>query len=308
MGVPLKNKPRNRYVGVKSSPNLAVSKVKIKVSLAEYTTFGVGGEADYFCLAQSKDDLKELVKWCAQENIPFLVIGNGSNLLVKDKGFRGLAIKLGKCFKKVSCLNETITAGAAVSLPALLRKAKDFSLGGLEPLAGIPGTAGGAIITNAGANGCNMEDVVTGLKIMDSRGEKVLLKEKIGFSYRKSDIDPEREVILEVGFSLFGKDRKEIEKDIRKNLNERKKRQPWGRKSAGCVFKNPQEGPAAKFIEEAGLKGLSRGGAEVSRIHANFIVNTGNAASSDILKLMEIVQNRVRKKFGIILEPEIKIV
>jgi len=319
IGRGLKSKSPHQYIGVGDKPKLSSSKLEKSVPLAKYVTFGIGGNADYFCVVRSKEDLSALIKWCRYINIPFFTIGNGSNLLIKDEGFKGLAIKLGDCFKKVSRLNETLTVGAAVSLAALLKKAKEFSLGGLEPLAGIPGTVGGAIITNAGTSSGKMEDVVTGLKIMDFRGEKVILKEQIDFSYRRSGVEPKKEVILEVGFSLFKKSRKEIEKEMKKNISERKKHQPclpaqkvcWqaGKmKSAGCIFKNPQEGPAAKFIEEAGLKGLAKGGAEVSRLHANFIVNTGNATSGDVLKLMRIIQNKVQKKFDIFLEPEIKIV
>jgi len=308
MGTALKNKPPHQNFWCGGKPGLGFSKIEENISLAKYTTFGVGGNADYFCLVQSKDDLKSLVKWCEEENSPFLIIGNGSNLLIRDEGFRGLAIKLGDCFKEVSCLNETITAGAAVSLPALLKEAKNCSLGGLEPLAGIPGTVGGAIITNAGTSYGKMEDVVSKLTVIDSQGERKVIKEQIGFSYRKSGIDTQKEIVVEAEFSLFGKDKSKINEEMKNNIEERKKYQPWNLKSAGCVFKNPPEGPAAKFIEEANLKGLSKGGAEVSRLHANFIVNTGAATSRDILELIKIIQAQVQKKFKIFLEPEIRIV
>ncbi len=308
MGTVLRNRPAHQCIGVKGKPNLASSRVEKSVPLAQYTTFAVGGNADYFCLVRSKNDLKNLIVWCKENNISFLVIGNGSNLLVKDIGFKGLAIKLGDCFKKVSYSNKTITAGAAVSLSVLLQKAKNCSLGGLEPLAGVPGTVAGAVITNAGTSHGEMKDVVSKLVVMDLQGERIIEKKQIGFSYRKSDIDPQKEIITEVEFSLFGKDGSKIGEDMQDYLKQRKKCQPWNLKSAGCVFKNPQEGPAAKFIEEAGLKGFVKGGAEVSRLHANFIINTGTATSSDILELIKIIQKKIQEKFGIFLKPEIKIV
>ncbi len=287
---------------------LGFSKIEEKVSLAGYTTFGVGGDADYFCTVQTKEDLSILLNWCEEVNIPFLTIGNGSNLLISDEGLKGLVIKLGDRFKKITRSKETITAGAGVSLRALLREARSYSLGGLEPLTGIPGTIGGAIITNAGTSCGKMEDVVSKLTVMDCQGEEIVLKEQIGFFYRKSDIDTQKKIVVEVEFFLFEKDKNKIDEDMKNNIKERKKRQPWNMKSAGCVFKNPPEGSAAKFIEEANLKGLSKGGAVVSKLHANFIVNTGAATSNDILELINIIQDKVQKKFGIFLEPEIKIV
>ncbi len=137
---------------------------------------------------------------------------------------------------------------------------------------------------------------------------RILSKENLKFIYRGSNIDPQKEIVIEVEFSLLGKDKDEIDKDMKNYMEERKKYQPWNLKSAGCIFKNPSEGPAAKFIEEANLKGFSKGGAEVSKVHANFIVNTGGATSNDILYLIHAIQDKVYKKFGIFLEPEIRIV
>lgn len=308
MRAELQNKPPHQNFGCGGKLGLGLSKIEENVSLAEYTTFKVGGNADYFCVVFSKEDLRTLISWCKEISIPFLTIGNGSNILISDEGFKGLVIKLAGDFQKITCSNETITVGAGVSLPALLREARNRSLGGLEPLSGIPGTVGGAIITNAGTSYGKMENVVSGLKVMDFRGERFIAKEQIGFSYRKSNIAPQKEIVVEVAFSLFEKDKNEIDKEMKSHIKERKKRQPWNLKSAGCVFKNPPQGPAAKFIEEAGLKGLSKGGAEVSRLHSNFIVNTGAATSSDISELIKIIQGKVQKKFGIFLEPEIRIV
>ena len=181
-------------------------------------------------------------------------------------------------------------------------------LGGLEPLIGIPGTVGGAVITNAGTHYGKMEDVVSKLVVMDCQGIKTIPRENLKFFYRGSNIDPQKEIVTEVEFSLFEKDKEKIDKDMKNYMDERKKRQPLNLKSAGCIFKNPPEGPAAKFIEEANLKGFSKGGAEVSKVHANFIVNTGRATSNDILYLIHAIQDKVYKKFGIFLELEIKIV
>ncbi|MDD5455350.1 MAG: UDP-N-acetylmuramate dehydrogenase [Candidatus Ratteibacteria bacterium] len=293
---------------LQNKSKLVFSKIEENIPLAEYTTFGVGGNADYFCLVRAKEDLSILINWCKDNNFPFLTIGNGSNLLINDKGFGGLVIKLGNCFKRISCSDETIIAGAGVSLPVLLKEAANHSLGGLEPLAGIPGTVGGAVITNAGTHLGKMGDVVSKLTVMDFRGERKISKRQVGFSYRESNINPREEIVLEVEFSVFKKDKSKIKEEMKNHLEKRKRCQPWNLKSAGCVFKNPPQGPAAKFIEEAGLKGLSRGGAEVSRLHANFIINTGAATSGDISELIRIIQDKVQKKFGIFLETEIRIV
>ena len=284
------------------------SKIEKSVSLAEYTTFAVGGKANYFCLVQTREDLNILLKWCKESNLPFLVIGNGSNLLISEEGFPGLVIKLGKTFKQITRIGKTLIAGAAVSLPVLLQEAKTYCMGGVEPLAGIPGTVGGAVITNAGTKYGSTEDIVSKVTLMNSDGLKTLPKEQIGFSYRRSGIDPQKEIITEVEFYLSEKEQSEIDNDIKKYIEERRVQQPWGMKSAGCIFKNPPQGSAAKFIEDAGLKGFSKGGAEVSEVHANFIVNTGEATSNDILELIQEIQGKVHKGFGILLEPEIKIV
>ncbi len=284
------------------------SSIKENISLAEYTTFGVGGSADYFCVVDERKDLISLFKWCRDIKIPFLIIGNGSNLLISDKGFRGLVIKLGIDFQKINHVNNIVTADAGVSLPFLLKKTKTYSLAGIEPLVGIPGTVGGAVITNAGTRYGKIGDVISKLVVMDLKGERIILKKDLKFFYRGSNIDSQKEIIVEVEFSLSEKDEELIDKDMKNYMEERKNRQPWNLKSAGCVFKNPSQGSAAKFIEEAGLKGFSKGGAEVSKLHANFIVNTKDATSSDILYLIRTIQDEVHKKFDILLELEIKIV
>ena len=304
---------------LQNKPRLNSSKIEENIPLAGCTTFGVGGDADYFCVVETKEDLSSLLKWCNGSNLSFLMIGSGSNLLVSEKGFGGLAMKLGSDFKKMNYVapspklwsvgdHHMLTAGTGVSLPVLLQKAKTHSLGGLEPLVGIPGTVGGAVVTNAGTRYGKIEDVVSKLSVMDWQGVRTLAKENLKFFYRGSNIDPQKEIVLEVEFSLFEKDENGIEKDMKNYMEERKKCQPWNLKSAGCIFKNPLEGSAAKFIEEAELKGLSKGGAEVSKVHANFIVNTGGATSNDILYLIRTIQDKVYKKFGILLEPEIRIV
>jgi UDP-N-acetylmuramate dehydrogenase len=293
---------------LQKKPRLISSKVKENVPLAGYTTFGVGGSADYFCLVETREDLSSLLKWCKDSGLPFLIIGNGSNILIGEKGFRGLAMKLGGDFKNISHINQTFRTGAGVSLPILLDKAKINSLGGLEPLAGIPGTVGGAVVTNAGTHYGKIEDVVSKLTVMDWQGVRILPRENLKFFYRGSDINPQKEIVIEVEVSLQEKDKDKIEKDMENYMEERKKHQPLNLKSAGCIFKNPPEGPAAKFIEEVGLKGFSKGGAKVSKLHANYIVNTGRATSNDILYLIHTIQDKVSQKFGIFLEPEIKIV
>lgn len=293
---------------LQKKPKLNSSKLKENISLAEYTTFGVGGKADYFCVVESNQDLSCLLKWCKECGLPFLVIGNGSNLLVKEEGFKGLVIKLGEFSKYINCTDQKIIAGAGALLSTLWEKAGNCSLGGWEPLVGIPGTVGGAVVINAGTRYGKMEDIVCGVKIADYQGIRTLKKEEINFTYRESSLHSDKEVVVESEFCFYKKSKEKITEDVQKYTKERKIRQPLNLRSAGCIFKNPPEGPAAKFIDEAGLKGCSQGGAKVSELHANFIVNTGKATSQDIFYLIKKIQDEVYKKFSVSLEPEIKIV
>jgi len=287
---------------------ITASKIQPNLPLAPLTTFRIGGEAKYFCLVENKDDLRRILQFCSEESFPFLTLGGGSNLLISDEGFPGLVIKLGKCFQKVSREGERVKAGAGVKLANLIQRTKTYALEGLEFLSGIPGTVGGTIITNAGTQENSIGNFVDKVGVMEKGGLKVLSREKINFSYRYSSIDGKKQVLTETEFALKKSSREQIEKRVIKNLQEKKAKQPLQFPSAGCIFKNPPEGPAAKFIEAANLKGLSRGNAQISTLHANFIINRGKATYKDVLHLIQTIQDEVYKKFRISLKPEIKIV
>ena len=239
---------------LRKKPVLKSSELKENVPLSGYTTFGVGGSADYFCVVESEKDLVELLKWSRDLGLPFLTLGGGSNLLIDDKGFRGLILKLEGCFKQIRRDNEKLTAGAGVFLRSLWKRAMEYSLGGWEQLSGIPGTVGGAIVVNAGTNYGEIGALVSRVRVIDENGIKPLSQNDLEFSYRKSGINPGKEIVLEAEFLLFGKEKELIDRDVKKYMIKRQASQPLDFKSAGCIFKNPKQGPAAKFIDDAGLK------------------------------------------------------
>lgn len=295
--------------------------VKFDEPMSRHTHFKVGGPADAFVAPESREDLIQLVTWTDSKGIPLLIIGNGTNLLVKDNGIRGIVVVLAKCSNKISKKDENnreilITAPAGAKLQELCSFAIKSGIGGMNYAVGIPGTVGGAITMNAGTALGSTEDVLDDVLIMlpDGKTERIK-KSEIDFSYRnlsfgkKINIYKGRPVILEGSFRLFSSDAATLKEEAEKILSMRRKKQPVSFPSAGSFFKNPVQGKAAgRLIEKAGLKGKKIGGAQVSEKHANFIINTGGASASDILALMEFVQETVFKTFNIKLEPEVKIV
>jgi len=284
------------------------SNTRFDVILAPYTTFKIGGKAWALCEVMSLRELKELLIYLTQEQIPYFVLGNGSNILVSDSGFKGVAIKLRGEFEKLDSKNGILTAGAGVNISYLLRYCMENGLGGLEFLAGIPGTVGGAVFMNAGAFGGEVLDKVEKLMIVNPFGE-VILKEKkeLEFSYRKMHID-NGAVVVNVWFSMKPCNKEEIKKRISFYIQLKKKSQPINCLSAGCIFKNPKEDYAGALIEKAGLKGKRIGDAEVSKLHANFIINKGNSSASDVMSLIKIIRDKVKHENGIELEPEIQFI
>ncbi len=295
--------------------------VKFDEPMARNTHLKVGGPADAFIAPESRNDLTELVRWADRKVLDCLIIGDGTNLLVKDKGIRGIVIVLTKCLKKISKKasknKEVIVAAmAGAKLRELCSFAIKESLGGMNFAAGIPGTVGGGIMMNAGTSRGSMEDVLDAVEIMLPDGQtKRIKKIEIDFSYRNLSFGKDiniykgRPIILEGSFRLFPSDATTLKEEAEEILSMRRKKQPVSLPSAGSFFKNPVQGKAAgRLIEKAGLKGKRIGGAQVSEKHANFIINTGNASASDILGLMEFVQETVFKTFNIELEPEVKIV
>jgi UDP-N-acetylmuramate dehydrogenase len=282
-------------------------RIAIQEPLAKYTTFRIGGPADIYLEPLDKKDAVSLISYLRREEIPFFLMGNGSNILVADEGIRGAVVNLETGFNYVHLESDgSITAGAGIRLAKFV----DFCIGqgrqGAEMLAGIPGTLGGAVIMNAGAYGGEISDHMLAVELI--RGEKLvkISKEEGGFAYRASGL--QGDVILEATFD-FPRGESEPMKTIRREtMLKRNTTQPVKWPNAGSIFKNPPGGFAAKLIQECGLKGRSVGGAEISDLHANFIINRDGATAQDVLMLIDIVRDEVRRKFAVELELEIKLI
>lgn len=280
--------------------------ISISEPLSRFTTFRIGGPADYYLEPKDRDDLLKLIKYLKEINYPYIIIGNGSNILISDDGIRGAAINLEYGFTKIEVMKNKVFAEAGIRLSKLVDVCIEHSLVGIENLAGIPGTLGGAILMNAGAYGGEISDYIKVVEVLDGTEIKFLKKEECGFSYRKSNL--EGKIILSAEFELPFGDKTKAKERRKELLLKRNQSQPVELPNAGSIFKNPSGDYAARLIEQAGLKGLTIGGAKVSEKHANFIVNFNNAYANDVLELMKIIQQTVYQKFGIMLEPEIKMI
>ena len=278
--------------------------VKTNEPLAKYTTFKIGGPADFFVEVEEEEKLPKLIKLLKELKLPYFILGGGSNLLVADEGFRGVAIKISNIKYKIS--NRRIVVGAGVSLGRLVELASKNSLAGLEFAAGIPGTVGGAVRGNAGAWGQAIGDRVKRVKILTPRGEiKWIKASDCHFSYRQSRFKKTKEIILEVELELEKGNKKEIQEKISQNLAKRatQPKEP----SAGCIFVNPKPFAAGELIDKCGLKGKRIGDAQISPKHANFIVNLGKARAAEVIKLIKLIKEKVKEKFGVELEEEISL-
>lgn len=277
--------------------------------LKNHTYFKIGGSADIFSEPEDAEDLKTVLKLIKKHGADCFVIGNGTNLLVSDEGFRGAIVKIGDKFNFIERNENRITAGPGVLLSSLAKYLAREGLAGFEFASGIPGYLGGAIYMNAGAYGGEMKKIVKKVKCMDFDGNiHEFSNEEMEFSYRHTRISDSDYIVIEAELELPYGDRDEIMAVI-KNLNEKRtSKQPLNLPSAGSTFKRPEQGYASKLIEDAGLKGLRYKGAMVSDKHSGFIVNYDNACCEDVLELMRIVISTVYDKFGITLEPEIKII
>jgi UDP-N-acetylmuramate dehydrogenase len=278
---------------------------RIDEIMAQHTSFRIGGPVDIFVEPADIEDLKATLGFFSERSLPFFLLGRGTNLLVRDGGIRGAVISTRKMMDIEKISDKMIFAEAGVPLAALVKRARGWSLSGLEFCAGIPGSVGGAVLMNAGAQGSDMGGVVAEVDVLEADG--VVTRKKRGelhFEYRELHLGG-RDVIVGAYFTLKPKDGKEIQKEIDGHLSWRKSRQPLGLPSAGSVFKNPEGSPAGRLIDEVGLKGAAIGGAQVSDVHANFIINQGNATAREVLELIELIRSEVREKRGIDLELEI---
>ncbi|MEH0022738.1 MAG: UDP-N-acetylmuramate dehydrogenase [Desulfobacter sp.] len=291
--------------------------VETNVPMARYTSFRVGGPADFLALPRRIETLVSLAGTARDAGMPITFLGGGTNTLVSDKGIRGLvivltALKKGPELQKPNAGEDTrpivrMSALAGERLSTLCRTTVENGLSGLEWAAGIPGTLGGAVMMNAGAHGSDMTAVVTTVEVLnlDTMQPETLNRKDLAFGYRKLDL-PGR-IILAADLSLAPADPGQVKHRYAQHLKSKKDTQPVSKASGGCFFKNPSpEQPAGRLIEQAGLKGYTHNGAMVSDLHANFIVNTGNAACEDILALKQMVQARVHERFNIKLETEVK--
>lgn len=277
--------------------------------MKSHTSFRIGGPADLMVLPSEIRHIRHTLKVCQKWNVPFMVMGNGSNLLVRDKGIRGVVIKIANTFNGIWVEGCTIRAQSGAFLSTLSKKALQAELKGLEFASGIPGTLGGAIVMNAGAYGGEMKDIVVRAKVMDAQGNEFCLSNaELEFGYRTSYVQKKGLIVLEAELALSPGKYEDIKAIISELTRRRQEKQPLSLPSAGSVFMRPPGYFAGKLIEEAGLKGFRVGDAQVSEKHAGFIVNVGNATAKDVLTLIEVIQQKVRERYGVELEPEIKIV
>ena len=279
--------------------------------MKNHTTFKIGGKADEFIVVNSEEELKQATKYAKEKKIPIYIIGNGSNLLVTDKGIRGLVIKINIQNLKIE-KNEKevqVTVGAGYKMMGLGIKLATQEITGFEELSGVPGTIGGAIYMNAGAYGKEIKDVVISTKCMDLEGNIFKLSNKEQeFEYRTSIFQKKNYIVLETTLKLEHGEKQKIENKMNEYLNSRKEKQPLELPSAGSSFKRQEGIITAKLIDECGLKGFKIGGAKISEKHAGFIVNYDNATAEDVLNLVKYVKEKVYEKYGVKIEEEIKII
>lgn len=279
---------------------------EIDEPMSSHITFRVGGTADYY-LKPSAEQLPAVINLCREFQEPWMIIGNGSNLLVGDKGIRGVVIEMGKNADEIIIDGNTITAEAGAMLAAVARKAAQKGLAGMEFASGIPGTIGGAVVMNAGAYGGEMKDIIKSVTVLTKTGEKsVLSKEELQLSYRHSCIPEAEYIVLKVELELAAEEAEDIEARMAELRKQRVQKQPLEYPSAGSTFKRPEGKFAGKLIQDAGLRGFQVGGAQVSEKHCGFVVNKDHATALDISRLIKEVQDKVEQEHGVRMETEVK--
>lgn len=288
---------------------LAAEIVLLNEPMKNHTTFKIGGPVDVMVCPRNTEEIKTVIKYCHQRQVPFMVLGMGSNLLVRDKGIRGIVIKLGHNYQSVHIEGEQIWAQAGLRLSELAKKAAANSLSGLEFAEGIPGSLGGAVVMNAGAYDGEMQDVIVEVEAISMTGETCRFSAgESSFAYRKSIFQDKPFLVLAAKMQLSQGYQEEIYAKMQKYARSRREKQPLEYPSAGSTFKRPPGLYVGPMIEELSLKGYRIGGAEVSVKHAGFIINRGDAKAEDVLNLIDKIQAEARKRFGVDLHPEIRIV
>ena len=278
--------------------------------LSNHTTFRIGGAAKYFAVPKNEEEIMEAVDFAIVKDLPYYILGKGSNVLFADEGYPGVIIEIGAGMEKVERTGDTgIRAQAGVSLSSLAAFAAREGLSGLEFAGGIPGTLGGAVTMNAGAYGGEMKDVIVSAKVMDEEGAVQKLScEELQLGYRTSIVQKKQFVVLEAEFLLKPGTTEEIQNTMKELNAKRRKKQPLEYPSAGSTFKRPEGYFAGKLIEDAGLRGYRIGDAQVSEKHCGFVVNRGKATCAEVLQLIGDVQKTVKEQFGVQLEPEVRII
>lgn len=288
---------------------IKISSVKEEELMSKHTTFKVGGKVDYFVMPSSVGEIKDILLLCKNYNVPLFIMGNGSNLLVSDLGFRGVVLSIGNAFNKIQIQDDILTVEAGALLSKISNVALKNSLTGFEFAGGIPGTLGGAVSMNAGAYGSEIKDVLLDVEVIDKDGNLITISNSdLEFGYRTSIITKKDYIVLSARIKLQRGNSDKIKEKMEELLIARKTKQPLEYPSAGSTFKRPEGYFAGKLIQDAGLKGYRVGGAEVSQKHSGFVINIGNATARDIYNLIRYIQKEVYEKFSISLETEVKFV
>jgi len=286
---------------------LLPGRVRADEPMKKHTSWRIGGPADIFVEPGSRQELQLVVFYARNRGAALTVIGAGSNFLVSDSGIRGIVVKIGNGLGRVSIVGNEIIAEAGAKLAKVAAMARDAGLGGFEFSAGIPGTVGGAVIMNAGANGSSVSALVQKVMVLSFDGDFCYKsKEDMRFGYRTSILQSEPTIVVEVNFTCYPREKELIRKEMACYLARRKASQPLRYPNAGSVFKNPPGDSAGRLIEAAGLKGMRVGDAQISTLHANFIINLGSATARDVLTLIDRAREIVNNRFGVELQPEIK--
>ena len=276
-------------------------------SMKKHTTFRVGGPADYYVTVDTREKLRDVILLCRRERVPFYILGNGSNLLVSDKGIRGVVINTSTKLNRVVVEGTRITAEAGCNLAKVAREALNAELTGMEFAAGIPGTLGGAVVMNAGAYGSDISHIITEATVLTIDGEFIRLsKDALELGYRTSCIERNKYIVIEAVFELKKGKRADIASYMEELAARRREKQPLEYPSAGSTFKRPEGYFAGKLIEDSGLSGFRVGGASVSTKHCGFVINDKEGTAGDILELCNKISEVVRDRFGVGLEMEIK--
>lgn len=286
---------------------ISEDRVLVNEPMAGHTTFRIGGPADYFIEAADAEEIRWAITVCREEGLPWFVLGRGSNLLVGDRGFRGVVLSVYREFQGIETEQETVRVKAGTLLTTLTGKLLEESLTGMEFASGIPGTVGGAVMMNAGAYGGEMKDIVREVTVLTPEGEILCLSAaEMKFGYRTSVVKEKEYIVLSAVLELKKGDPEEIRRKMQELKAKRVEKQPLEYPSAGSTFKRPEGYFAGKLIMDAGLAGARVGGAQVSEKHCGFVVNTNNATAADVRELMSRVQKTVEEKYGVRLEPEVR--